>query len=221
MKRQFAKPLKRKNKGQSLVELTLILTVLLTLLVGMVEFGNLLNQYINVVDGTREGARFGSNDDPFAIIMVNNVPTPNYEIFFAKIYTVVEGHYDVNGVQRSKGAINPIVLNKDNGDDIVVSFFSVATDGATGALTSIERFESAAGSRYNNQTSRFTDGQISARMDGLAPSTGVLLVEVFYHYYQILRLYSFIGVPDPILVHTYSVMPLSAAEPTPTPNPAP
>ena len=187
----------------------------------MVEFGNLLNQYINIVDGAREGARFGSNDNPFEVLNGHS----NYEDFFGKIYVVVQGEYDVNGVQLSKGAIDPIVLTKANGDDIVVTFFSVATDPATGTVSNPVAFVSGAGSRYNNQTTKFTAGQIKQLVNGNAPNTGILLVEVFYNYHQILKLGSFLrdskgkGIMDPILVHAYSIMPLSAAEPTPTTPP--
>ena len=58
--KQILQGSRQKNKGQSLVELTLVLVILLSLLTGMVEFGNLLNQYITVTDAAREGARFAS-----------------------------------------------------------------------------------------------------------------------------------------------------------------
>ena len=236
-KQQLAKPSKRKNKAQSLVELSLILLILLTLLTGMVEFGNLLNQYINIVDGAREGARFVSNDDPFTTITIkdehgNDVTVSNYEYFFGKVYQVVQGRYETVGgveVQISKGAIDPIVLSKENGDDIVATFFSVTGDSrrgppnlctSPGTIQHLERFTPKPpnpASRYSNHVSQFTDGQVSSMLDGCAPNAGVLLVEVFYNYNQILQMYSLVGVPDPIQVHAYSMMPLSAGEPTPTP----
>ncbi len=204
---------KQKEKGQSFIELILVFSVLLMLLAGMVEFGNLLNQYINIIDGAREGARFGSNDDPYSV--TNGVD--NYEPFFAKIYEIIQGKYDSNGVQLSKGAINPIILSKANGDDIVVTFFSV-----TKGSSYLDRHVSAAGSRYNNHVSQYSnDSQILDLIDGTAPSTGILLVEIFYSYNQILKLFSFTGIPDPINVHAYSVMPLSSVEPTPVPSPTP
>jgi len=216
---------RKKEKGQSFVELLLVFSVLMILLAGMVEFGYLLNQYINIVDGAREGARFGSNDDPFAdVTLPDGTVVSNYEIFFEKIYQIVEGSFAADGTRLSKGAINPITLSKANHDDIVVTFFSVTTTPATGAK-SVRRFTSGAGSRYDEQTTRFPDNsQILALIDGTAPNTGVLLVEIFYNYHQLLKMFNtFSGglLPDPILVHAYSVMPLSSAEPTPTPRPSP
>jgi len=207
--KHLAVQIKKDQKSQSLVELTFVFTILMTLLAGMVEFGNLLNQYINLIDGAREGARYVSNDDPFE--------TGNYETFFGKVYETVQGRYE-SGVQLSKGAINPIILTKANHDDIVVTFFSVTTNPATGAK-SLVRFESAAGTRYNEKTSKFSNDEILALVDGTAPSTGLLLVEIFYDYNQILKLFSFTGIADPLPVYAYAIMPLSSAEPTPTPRP--
>lgn len=51
---------KVKEKGQSLVELAISLTVILILLSGVVEFGIAFFQYIQLLDATQEGALYGS-----------------------------------------------------------------------------------------------------------------------------------------------------------------
>jgi len=196
---------KNKEKGQSFVELILVFGILMTLMAGMVEFGNLLNLYINLVDGAREGARYESNDDPI---------TKGYPAFDDQVYEVVQGRFK-NGVQESKGAINPIVLDPAT-DDIVVSVYSfTGKDPAHGYDKSLTLLDSS--SRYGNHTTSFTTTELLTKMNTLAPNSGVLVVEVFYSYHQILKLFSFLpGIPDPIEVSAYSIMPLSAAEPTPT-----
>jgi hypothetical protein len=198
----------RSDRGQSFVELALVLTVILLLLAGVVEFGNLLNQYINLVDGAREGARFGSNADPF---IRSTTPFGIDANFFTGIDRIVEGEF-VSGVQVTKGAIAPISLNAAAGDDVVISFFSKSGG-------SLARFPDADGwNRYHNKASALSNATITGLMDASAPDTGILLVEIFYNYSQILKMPFFTAfVPDPIRVHTYSIMPLSAAEPTPTP----
>ena len=72
--------------------------------------------------------------------------------------------------------------------------------------------------------SQLTDDDIRARLVADAPNAGVLLVEIFYNYPQLLKLpvfsnSSFLGVrfsliPDPIPVYVYTIMPISSAEPT-------
>jgi len=54
----------RERRGQSLVEVTLFLPLLLMMLAGLIEFGFALNQYLNTLDAAREGARFSSDGDP-------------------------------------------------------------------------------------------------------------------------------------------------------------
>jgi hypothetical protein len=53
-----------------------------------------------------------------------------------------------------------------------------------------------------------------------APTTGLVLVEIYYEYHQILGLpWIRAFVPDPVVLHAYSIMPNTAVEPTPTPVP--
>jgi len=105
----------------------------------------------------------------------------------------------------------------------VISVFSF--DG-----TAVKRFndngESSDGwRRHGNRFSRFTNAEIAQKItitgysDG-APNTGAILIEVYYHYNQVLNLLQ--GWTGPIELHAYSIMPLSAAEPTkPPPPPVP
>jgi Flp pilus assembly protein TadG len=55
----------KKNDGQALVEFAIILPILLLILMGIVEFGMMLNSYLTVRNACREGARtaiVGSSD---------------------------------------------------------------------------------------------------------------------------------------------------------------
>lgn len=49
--------LKRSEKGQALVEFALILPILLGLILGMIEFGWILNGKLTLTNAAREGAR--------------------------------------------------------------------------------------------------------------------------------------------------------------------
>ena len=57
---KFIKRFKSKNKGQSLVEFAISLTVIMILLAGAVEFGIALFQYVQLRDAAQEGALYGS-----------------------------------------------------------------------------------------------------------------------------------------------------------------
>ncbi len=60
---------RRDERGAALVEFALVVTLLLLLIFGMVEFGLDYNNYIVVRNGSREGARLAVVND------VNNVPS--------------------------------------------------------------------------------------------------------------------------------------------------
>ena len=47
------------EKGQALVEFAIILPVLLLILLGIIEFGLMLNSYLTIQNASREGARLG------------------------------------------------------------------------------------------------------------------------------------------------------------------
>ena len=206
--------LKRENKGQSFIELTLMFTVLLLLLAGMVEFGILLNKYINVVDAAREGARYGSLADPFIRQPIVNedgtITCPNASTVFC-----IDANFFQQISDITESALDPITLDPTT-DDVVISFFSVIGSGPT-----VIRYPNGTYySRYGTHSSSFTTGDIVGRLTTNAPNTGVLVVEVYYNYHQVLKMPFFTDViPDPIQVKTYAIMPLSAAEPTPTPIP--
>ena len=60
MKIKISTKLKKESRGQSLVELAISLTVILLLLLGAVDFGIALFQYVAIRDAAAEGAIYGS-----------------------------------------------------------------------------------------------------------------------------------------------------------------
>ncbi|MEA3345829.1 MAG: TadE family protein [Chloroflexota bacterium] len=48
------------EKGQSVVELALLLPILMIILTGVVDLGRAFNAYITITNAAREGARYGS-----------------------------------------------------------------------------------------------------------------------------------------------------------------
>jgi hypothetical protein len=79
------------------------------------------------------------------------------------------------------------------------------------------RFPSGSGwSYYGNRTSIMSDADLASKLDPAAHDDGYVLVEVFYTYHQILRLpWITPFIPDPVLLHIYTIMPLASVMPTP------
>lgn len=57
---KMVRKMKPNNKGQSLVELSLILPLLILLLIGIIEFGRIFGTYIFLSHLSREGARYAA-----------------------------------------------------------------------------------------------------------------------------------------------------------------
>ncbi len=55
-----------RSRGQSFLELALVLPILLLMLMGLVEVAIYIGRYLDALDLTREAARFASIRDPFA-----------------------------------------------------------------------------------------------------------------------------------------------------------
>jgi hypothetical protein len=210
--------LKSGHKGQSFVELAIVMMVLVGMFVGMVEAGSLLNQYINIVDGAREGARAGSSASPFVNSTLGNYSyDPN---FYINIDKIIEGVLGLDG-QLHDAAIAPLTLDPSPAvlDDVVISVFAVGTGNVTDTFPKYA--ELPAGHRiagcncwnaYGNRGTRITTSQINGLLVSAAPDSGILVVEIYYSYPAILKMPL-----NRIPVYTYAIMPLSAAEPTAVP----
>jgi hypothetical protein len=186
----------KSEKGQSFIELSLIVIFLMIFVAGIVEFGFLLNNYLSLVDASREAVRFSSNFDPF------------------DEFGVLDPDFFIQTGQLTEQVLAPLVMDPTMGDDIVITFFSVSD-------SVYDRYPNDLGwSVYGTQTTKLTNTEIQSRLDSTAPPAGFLLVEIFYNYPQVLKLPVFTEfVQDPMPVYVYAVMPLPAAEPHPTPTP--
>jgi len=67
-KDQLAASLSSSRRGQSMLEMAILMPILLLLIAGMVEVGAYANDYLTLLDAVREGARFGSDLDPYLTI---------------------------------------------------------------------------------------------------------------------------------------------------------
>lgn len=227
MRRLLARLLRTAERGQSFVELMLVALVLAFMLAAVVEFGFLMNHYLIVLNAAREAARFASNS---VAISDNGQNIPEFYVTTA---------IRALSVMCPSEANCPIRLSGRKGDDIVISVLSIGG-------SNFVRFPDADGwslcqnhgdqlffPPYNQtpvalqnqnewtnctvRSSRFTQEMISGILDPNAPPAGVVLIEIFYNYPQVLELPLLSNFANPIPVLIYSAMPLSSAEPTPTP----
>jgi hypothetical protein len=221
------KPLNRRarrrsaERGQSLVELALVVSLLMFMLAGIVEYGFLLNRYLNLVDATREAARLGANVDPFernedgTIMLDEGNPVVDMQ-FFVRPFLELDPNSDSSSPDFNppgladfvEDFLEPLELDPER-DDVVISFFSVNSDLT---MTRFPLGDTDGWSYFDNSQSQFSNAEVASRMSSDAPPSGVLLIEVYYNYDQALNLPLF-NIVNPIPVYAYAIMPLSAAEP--------
>jgi hypothetical protein len=192
---------RRGARGQSMVEFLVMLPVLLIMMSGLIEFGFLLNYYLDLIDAARDGARFASNVDPLP--PDDHILNCSNSTYFYRLVPCVVNQ-----------ALQPQITLDAARDDLVISSFSVAG----GVVTA--RFPDADGWSLNsNFASNFTSAEIQAMLDPSAPNTGVVLVEIFYNYDMILGLpWITAFISNPVVLHAYTIMPNTFVEPTRTPG---
>ena len=218
-------------RGQSLVELSLIIPLIILMLVGMIEVGFLVFNYLNALDLTREAARFASTRD-----YRNATPGSS------TMADCTDGDLDFykdTACFFIDPSLNPnLPLNESRYDDATISVFTVvsgtiATVSDRWPKPPIDTNTDGVWSLYGDNWTRdcqgntiltepfFTDEEVEALFLSSAPKAkGLVLVEVYICYDQMIYvpfISEYIG--SPFRIHTYSFMPAPEAIPTPTPIP--
>jgi len=213
IKKLFAKKANlQKMKGQSLVEITMTLPILLILLSGLVEFGFMLNYYLAITDASREVARITSNWSHTYIDPVTD--NTFYEVGVAKVIYALEPD-DANDTTRKvkilENRVNCPTEKLEKGvcdNEIIISVYSIGEDSSV--LVESHHWDDT----DIRQESRFSAAVIQDRLADIdSTNAGAVVVEIFYNYEQVLGLPWLEMVPDPFLLYAYTVMPLSSAEP--------
>jgi len=240
----------KSKKAQSFVEFALILPILLLILLGVVELTLFMGSYINLVDLTREAARFASNRDPFALASAGDrdCSTPNSFNFYYDTACIFSPLQDSGSCPNAAfcNGFNSTLPIKSAEDDILISVFtetgvnqggtivpSITDNGATNPwVWSNQDTDTSHDNNWRRDCNRlpndspgpaepvFTAAAMQSYLNNTAmPNKGFVVVEVIYCYHQVLNIPIISQfLPNPMKIHTYTVMPLPAAQPTPTPK---
>jgi len=94
--------LKKRSRGQAIVEFALVLPLLLVLVMGIIDFGLIMQQYLTLNQGAREGARMASVGGSAADV------TSRVEEILAVRWTSAE--VSVNVTETDKGSYKESVV---------------------------------------------------------------------------------------------------------------
>ncbi len=112
------------EKGQSLVELALMLVFILILLAGVVDLGRMMYEYLTMRDAAQEGAGYGavypSYCDQIVARVMDNLPDANYtpDVTVNTLDCEVAYEADID---------TPFPTNGCNGKEIIVSVDHIFT----------------------------------------------------------------------------------------------
>jgi len=194
----------RGAKGQSMVELALTLPVLLIIFLGLIELAILLRAHLVVVNANREAARFAARgtftDEQIAERAIFSIRT------------------------APDNALLPIEMTgPDANTQILVTRFSVpylASEPATwqaayitGTLGLNSQIDpQAMANQFKAQNDQFNDDLIASQPDAVRTMQDVVVVEIFYHHYEVLHapLVEWVF-PDPMVVYSRTVMRIGAS----------
>lgn len=203
----------KSERGQSMTELAIFMPIFLIIMTGIAEMGFYINAYLNVLDATRESARYGADLDPFinyeAIGKLYNTHSPFYGGAPADCDTTTE-FYSVLACYTLQNI--PYELDPDNNyDDIIISAFTVKNGTVLVRWPDyLDTYGPKTGwSLLGNQdVSQFSNAKINSFMDSASPDQGLLIIEIFYQHEQILALpFLTAFIPKDIGIHVYTVMP--------------
>jgi hypothetical protein len=225
----------RRKRGQSIVEFALMAPILLILLSGLFEFGFLFNSYLAVLDGVRNASRFAS-DSQFDIR--DSIMDCSSTDFYRQ--TACLAVSELAAEQPTIILCLPGVTKLhcsgtdwDEMDDVIISVFSVlrtpsnqvvrfpdlggCEENGWSYAADQSGFAQCGGHRNGMHLSKYPSAKVLSLLATGAPNTGFVLVEINYHYWQMLSLPWFTQfVPDPIDLNLYALWPLVSAEPTST-----
>ncbi len=211
---------RRFEQGQSMVELAIFLPIFILLIAGIVELGYYLNRYLNILDASREAARYGADGDPFGNFksVGNAAYNPDYNhnspLFTGKKPNcddpALTDYYAVLACYAEQNL--PYKLDDKNGyDDIVISAFTIKNGVVCSGYRWPDYIDGVADKGWSylgNQVSQFPNSRIDAMIPDDSPQQGLLILEMFYLHRQALALPFFtIFVPRDIGIYLFSIMP--------------
>lgn len=223
----------QKRRAQAYLELALVLPILIVIMLGLVEVVVYIGRYLDILDLTREAARFASVRDPFDTLVARdqNCSTPDLFDFYydtACIFSPPASSSMCTDPNFCNG-MNPYVAVDPARDDVVISIYTVSGNHVTDVWPASGYWNlSGAGENWKKDcqgnlisgtsSPYYTESLVNSMLEsGSQPTKGFVAVEVYYCHEQVLGLPGITQfVPNPMRIHAYTIMPLPAAQPTPT-----
>jgi hypothetical protein len=218
--------LKGLTKGQSFVELALVVPILMLLMAGVVEIAFLYFSYMTALDLTRESARFASARD------YRKTDNPGGTPASACLDDYLHYYYDTACFFTDPEINSSLEITQTDYADVAISVFTVTgnkvtnrwPDNADGVFSlyqtaGVPNWKLDCAGNIERTEPFMTNAELEALFQPEAPTEkGFVMVEVYYCYHHKVGLpFLSWAIPNPMRMHAYTIMPSSEAIPTPTP----
>jgi len=114
-----------RRRGSTMVEFALVVPILITILLGIIEFGWYVKNQLAVANGTREGARMAAVGNTVETIRARVIatarPTTIQNSDITLTYLTKASSYATSANLQNDTTKNPVVNNAGRGDLIVVT----------------------------------------------------------------------------------------------------
>jgi len=220
----------RGERGQSMVEMALAFPILLLVLAGTLEVGKYFNDYLTFLDATREAARYAADGD---LVLATEPSTSCDDNFYHQAACLAQ--QNISGLSFDKLADDIVVsaMSVDSSGHIISRYPRACSDPAPppflpnycDALVSNSQegwsyCEHITKTGCKVTSSRFSNAAIEAMLaqSPNSPGTGLVIVEIYRLHRQFLGLIppGMAFLPQEIVMHTYTMMPLPSAAPPPS-----
>jgi hypothetical protein len=221
------------ERGQSMVEMALAFPILLLILAGTLEVGKYFNDYLTILDATREAARYAANSDPAQALEPSVSCDDNFYHQAACL-----ARQNISGISFDPLADDIVVsaMSVDGNGKIIARFPRACSDPVPPSflpntcdalVTSNEEgwsyCEHITKSGCKATASRFSNAAIEAMLSQSpnSPGTGLVIVEIYRLHRQFLGLIppGLAFLPQEIVMYAYTTMPLPPAAPPPSYSP--
>jgi hypothetical protein len=211
---------RRRERGQSMVEMALALPILLLLLSGAVEIGMYYNTYLTLVDATREAARYSANGSPtFTDSGENNScdsETGTKDFYKKAACLAMQNLPGVNFDPVRDDIVVSVILIRNG--SVYMRFVDAAQNQGEQGWSRCESLPIPDDGGCVRAASRFSNSVIQARLDqfpgaSTAPKSAYVLVEIYHVHHQFLGLIppNLPFLPQEVMMHAYTIMPLPSA----------
>ena len=218
----------RRERGQSMVEMALAFPILLLVLAGTLEVGMYFNVQLTLLDATREAARYAADGD-INLIDATNAGNCDEDYYYQAACLLRQNLYGVTFNETT--------------DDIIVSTFTIDSTGhvryrfpfpcsdpyypgpgypqlcdsnveTRNQGWSLQKHRLGGAGAY----SYFTNDAIENLLpDNMPPGAGLVVVEIYHLHHQFLGLIppGMPFLPQEVMMHAYTMMPVPSAAPPP------